>query len=364
MLIEQLTITTTPKYNFPQDSIDVTLPQRFTELSLYSLRHVQCQPFQLNQQDFQQNSTEQGLQTIQLEKQCTPRLQTIPLKPRPEETVVAAVDTSSMKIGETDRGTLIAVRGANVWKQKRSYRYLRLGPFIFHITEENRKEVYNALQKAHFNPIHQSSHQSSASLFQIQTRIASLLERWLQEALSKKLSNGLILFDGSLTSGTADAPTQRMTKMLSTARKGGNVILAFSKMTCLRLNGYRITDLLPKHKPPYLLQMAGIKPNPPLAFLGDIYVARLTRGNCAFRLDIDKEISLERRIEAVEKLLGNDLLSQSYPEALRLAHIFCTFTANEVIAMQRFIARRHRLRIVNRPDMHRLLFGPFGKGER
>ena len=295
MLIEQLTITPPPKYNFPQDSIEVTLPQRFTELSIYSLRHIQNHPFQLNQQGFQQNSSlGQGLQTIQLEKQYAPRPQPILLKPRPEETVVAAVDTSSMKIGETDTGTLIAVRGANVWRQKRSYRYLRLGPFIFHVTEENRKEVYNALQKAYFNLQHESSHHSSPSLFHMQTRIASLLERWLQGALSKTLSNGLILFDGSLTSGTADAPTQRMIEMLSTARKGGNVVLAFSKMTCLRLNGYRITDQLPKHKPPYLLQMAGIKPNPPLSFLGDVYVARLTRGNYAFRLDIDKEISLER----------------------------------------------------------------------
>jgi len=72
---------------------------------------------------------------------------------------------------------------------------------------------------------------------------------------------------------------------------------------------------------------------------------------------------LERKVEAVEKLLGNDIILQSYPETLRLAHILCTFTANEVIAMQHFIARKYGLKIINRPDMHRLLFGPFGKGE-
>jgi hypothetical protein len=66
---------------------------------------------------------------------------------------------------------------------------------------------------------------------------------------------------------------------------------------------------------------------------------------------------------AVRKLLGNDLVSQSYPETLRLAHILCTFTANEVLAMRRFITRKCGLHIINRPDMHKLLFGPFGKGE-
>jgi hypothetical protein len=196
------------------------------------------------------------------------------------------------------------------------------------------------------------------------TRIANLLERWLQTMLSKTISNGLILFDGSLTSGIADTPTQLMKEILTTARKRNNVILAFSKMTSLRFNGYLITDVLLRYKPPYMLEMAGLKPKPPIVLLGDVYVARLTKGNYAFRLDIDKEVPIERRIEAVEKLLGTDLFSQSYPETLRLAHILCTFTANEVIAMQHFIARRYGLKIISRPDMHRLLFGPFGKGER
>lgn len=278
--------------------------------------------------------------------------------------MVAAVDTSSIKIGETSTGILIAVRGANVWKQNKSYRYIRLGPFLFHITEENKKEVYNALRRAYFNSPHEHDRQSSPNLLQMPTRIANLLERWLQKMFSKTISNGLILFDGSLTSGIADTPTQRMTEILTTARKRNNVVLAFSKMTSLRFNGYLITDVLLKYKPPYMLEMTGLKPKPPIVLLGDVYVARLTKGNYAFRLDIDKEVSHEHRIEAVEKLLGTDLFSQSYPETLRLAHILCTFTANEVIAMQHFIAHRYGLKIINRPDMHRLLFGPFGKGER
>jgi len=283
------------------------------------------------------------------------------LKPRTEETIIAAVDTSTIKLGETRKGMLIAVRGANVWKQDRNYRYVRLGPFIFHVTEENIKEVYNTLQRAYFN--NPQGHLSSPSFMQIPTRIAGLLERWLQTVLSKTVSNGLILFDGSLTSGTADTPTRCMRELLSGAREMGNVVLAFSKMTNLRLNGYLITDLLLKYDPPYLFEMTDLRSKPPLVLLGDVYVARLTKGNYAFRLDIDKEVPLERKVEAVEKLLGNDIILQSYPETLRLAHILCTFTANEVIAMQHFIARKYGLKIINRPDMHRLLFGPFGKGE-
>ena len=356
MVIQQLTITSTQKYNFPQTNIDTTLPKRFIELSINSLKKMQNQTFQLNQQTFQQKpSIEEQLQTAQL------RLKPIRLKPRTEETIIAAVDTSTIKLGETRKGMLIAVRGANVWKQDRNYRYVRLGPFIFHVTEENIKEVYNTLQRAYFN--NPQGRLSSPSFMQIPTRIAGLLERWLQTVLSKTVSNGLILFDGSLTSGTADTPTRCMRELLNGAREMGNVVLAFSKMTNLRLNGYLITDLLLKYDPPYLFEMTDLRSKPPLVLLGDVYVARLTKGNYAFRLDIDKEVPLERKVEAVEKLLGNDIILQSYPETLRLAHILCTFTANEVIAMQHFIARKYGLKIINRPDMHRLLFGPFGKGE-
>lgn len=290
-------------------------------------------------------------------------MQPIPLRPNAEETVVAAVDTSTIRIGETPKGILIAVRGACVWKQERNYRYLRLGPFIFNVTEENKKEVYNTLQREYFSSSSEHNHHGSPSLLQMPTRLASLLERWLQTALSKTIGNGLILFDGSLTSGIAGTSTRHMKTILDNTRKMGNVVLAFSKMTTLRFNGYLITDVLLGYKPPYLFEIAGLKPKPPVVLLGDVYVARLASRNYAFRLDIDKKVSIERRVEAVEKLLGNDLFSQCYPETLRLAHILCTFTANEVIAMQHFIARKYNLKIINRPDMHKLLFGPFGKGD-
>jgi len=357
-VIEQYTITTTPKYNFPQPTIDTTLPQRFLEQSLHSLKQVQHQPFQLNQQNFQQfQILEQHPSNLRLKRQP------ITLKPNHQETTIAAVDTSTIKIGETSTGIIIAIRGATTWKQNRNYRYTRLGPFIFHITEENKNELYKTLEKSYFNTLYSSNRHAIPHLMQMPTRLASLLERWLQTMLAKTVTNGLILFDGSLTSGTIDTPIQRMKDILTLARRNKNTVLAFSKMTSLRVNGYLITDQLPKYEPPYLLETTGIQFKPPTTLLGDVYVARLNKANYAFRLDIDSEIPLQLRMNAVEKILGNDLYMQGYPETLRLSHILCTFTANEVLAIKHFITRKHGIQIINRPDMHKLLFGPFGKGE-
>ena len=357
LVIGQYTITTTPKYNFPQPTIDTTLPQRFLEQSLHSLKQVQRQTFQLNQQFQQFHISEQYPSNLHL------RRQPITLKPNHQETTIAAVDTSTIKIGETNTGIIIAIRGATTWKQNRRYRYTRLGPFIFHITEDNKNEVYNTLEKSYFKTLYSNNRHATPHIMQMPTRLASLLERWLQTMLAKTVENGLILFDGSLTSGTIDTPVQRMKDILTLARRNKSTVLAFSKMTSLRVNGYLITDQLPKHDPPYLLETTGVRFKPPTVVLGGVYVARLNKANYAFRLDIDREIPLQHRMAAVEKLLGNDLYMQGYPETLRLSHILCTFTANEVLAIKHFITRKHGIQIINRPDMHKLLFGPFGKGE-
>jgi hypothetical protein len=291
------------------------------------------------------------------------KLPPLTLRPRPGKTIVAAVDTSTIRIGETSTGLLMAVRGTTVWKQNTNYRYARLGPFVFHITEENKHEVYNSLEKAYFDSPLTQSHHSFPNLLQMPSRIASLLERWLQLMLARTMNNGLILFDGSLNAGTPDTSIHLMKDILGTARTRGNIVLAFSKMTTLRINGHLITDLPFEHKPPFLIEMEGLKSKPPTVLLGGVYVAKLSHSNYAFRLDVDREATSEQRVWSVEKLLTNDLVSQGYPETLRLSHILCTFTANEVIAMQHFTTRKYGLKIVYRPDMHNLLFGPFGRGE-
>jgi len=130
MVIEQYTITN--KYNFPQPAVDTALPQRFLEQSLYSLRHAQLQELLLTHQSLQPlGITEQYPSSIQLKPEP------IQIKPDRQETLIAAIDTSTIKIGETATGIIVAVRGAIIWRQNIAYKYTRLGPFVFHITEDN-----------------------------------------------------------------------------------------------------------------------------------------------------------------------------------------------------------------------------------
>ena len=287
-------------------------------------------------------------------------IKTIPLEHSSDEKPVVAVDVSSIRIGETETGILCAIRGAIVWKEKKRYKYQRIGPFPFHITEQNKNEIYKLFRNHHFEI---SEDPRAPSIINIQARIGNLLERWLQLGISCSTYDAIILWDGSMTAGMADSPVEEMSRLLEIARNRLSIVLAFSKNTTLRFSGHKLTDYAEKAEPPCLLQINGFPlSSGPMLLLGDVYVAKLTHGVCSFRLDIDRKVPQERGIEAVQSLLGSDLLVQSYPETLRLAHIFSTFTATEVIGIQRFIAHQYGLKIVTRPNVRRMLFGPFGKG--
>lgn len=371
-MIQQAQYTqSTPKYNFPHTLEDPALPTRLIELSLRSIKNIHNSEAALYQQ--YETLTEEKLCSAEevtpvFQGQTTLKLRTIQLKPKPTPMPVIAIDVSSIKIGETQAGILLALRAATVWRQNRTgYRYHRFGPFPFHITEENKQEIYALFNQFSHNPDENGNPRifsSTPNLVQMQMRLTSLLERWLQTRITAQAQNSLILLDGSLAAGTGDTPINILAQLLETAQRRRNTILAFTKVTRLRLNGCPITNLIKKTPPPCLLQTDGYATSiySHIRFLGAIYVAKLGPSPYAFRLDIDSKIPNPQAIKAVEHLIADDLMLDGYPETLRLAHIYSTFTANEVLGIQRFLAQTRRIKIVQQPNVRRLLFGPFGKG--
>jgi hypothetical protein len=361
LLIEQqqYPIGSVPKYNFSLSrNGGFGVPQGFVETCLCSLNglydsrkrgEVVGKPDLLTKED----AFDFSLEALSLEA--------IPLHAVKEEVTVVAVDVSSMRVGETEQGIIIAVRGAIVWNNRCSYRFLRLGPFLFHVTEENKSHVFSALSKCDEKF---SVRIPAPDSFHLQTGIATVLERWLQLNLCMTNSGSLILLDGSLTSGTVDAPEEVVGMLLRTARERENSVLAFSKFSRLRLNGRPAIDVVNKSTPPCMVKIAGLSEphGGALTLMGDVYVARLSENAVSFRLDIDKQLPQQQAVNAVEKLLGNDLFYQGYPETLRLAHIYSTFTANEVVGMQHYLTRERGVTLLSRPNLRRILFGPFGKG--
>jgi hypothetical protein len=357
LLIEQqrYPISTVPEYNFSDVFVgDLALPDGFVNLCLLSMRKFNGRQAVFGKPGDPDVPTFDGASEYDFT--------VIPLQPLHGDTTVAAVDVSSIRVGETSEGLLLAVRGAVVWKNHRTYRYVRLGPFLFHITEGNRRQIFDLLRRYQQDvPVELVA----SDFIHLQTRVAAVLERWVQSNLCSTFSNALILFDGSLTAGTSEAPEGVVTRILRTARSRENRILAFSKSSRLHVDGRSLADVALDASPPCLVKVDGpLEGTSGLKLLGNVYVARLSDDAVCFRLDVDKELQQPQVLDALQRLLANDLPNggYGYPETLRLAHIYSTFTANEVIAMQRYLELERELKISIKPNIRRLLFGPFGKG--
>ncbi len=346
------------------ESQEAPLPDFLIELSNNSMTTVKGEEFKPREVSLfdlkLEDEVSQDFQFMLDEKLF--RNKPIRIEPSSENAPIVAIDVSSIKIGETDDGVLCALRAATVWKNNDSHMYLRCGPIIFHIADSGDHSISEYLglkgpsQPDMFSPL----------TMRILNRLRNTLERWTQRLVCASSEDGIILFDGSLTAGTPDNPVKYVQSILESARENGNVVLAFSKATKLAISGQRVTHLLEQMPAPCLLdidrEITEQFPSSPVKLLGRIYVAKLAVGGFTFRLDIDRQVPVEGALETVSKLSGCDLVEQGYPETLRLAHILSTFTANEVIGIQRFIAKNYGLRIVSHFNLRRSLFGPFGTG--
>src|SRR5207249_8437184 len=156
-----------------------------------------------------------------------------------------------------------------------------------------------------------------------------------------------LLIDGSLTAGTPDNPTARVNKILATARQNNSIVIGISKATQLTVGGRNILGLTNDKDSPHLIDISSLVeseyPPYPVRFLGRVYVAKLSSDGFLFRTDIDRESSQEQGQQALDRLAGTDVIFHGYPETLRIAHIFSTFTANEILAVQRFVASNHHI---------------------
>lgn len=277
-----------------------------------------------------------------------------------DETSVFGIDTSNIVLGNTGEGILCAIRGSIVWNEQGRYQYVRHGPFIFHITEENKFALYNTLRQIYVDA---EGSVGAPILERVAERIRAILERWLQRQLCVATHDSLLLWDGSLTTRTVNSPLSVLGELLRIARQNRNYVLAFSKKTTLTVSGHRLHELIDDRFIPCVLDVDDAVRSvygSHLRFFGRMYAAKLSPSPLAFRLDIDRRIPEDEGFTALGRLLGNELLRDSYPETLRLAHILSRFSASEVLAMQRYVAENYGLRLNPELDVRQVLFGPYG----
>ena len=284
---------------------------------------------------------------------CAEMLECIPTQ-RP----VAAIDTSTIKLGEMEDGILCALRGAVVTLESKAYGYVRYGPFVFSLGY-NSPIASRSLQNLGLPPF-----SGEPNIDSVLKRVRTVLERWLQLNVSSSLKGAFLLIDGSLTAGTPDNPSRELERILGVARRNESVMIAISKKTRLRIRNEALTNLLENEANPCLIdvdtEITEQFPPYPVRFLGRVFVAKLARYGFPFRIDIDRQIPHTDAVREFAELAGTDIVDQGYPETLRMAHILSTFTATDVLAMQAFAEAQFGLEMIPKLSLRHSLFGPFG----
>ena len=141
-----------------------------------------------------------------------------------------AVDASSVKLGETPEGVVAACRVAVASLSSRGASLLRAGPYVFHITWNNRAELYNRLRS--MLDLGELPASEAPSVDKMVDRARSLVERLFQLAAARSVDGYVLLWDGSLRAGTVDTPMELARRILREASSRGCHVAAFSK-TCL-----------------------------------------------------------------------------------------------------------------------------------
>ena len=345
---------------YPGDLLDAaTLPERFLEFCRRSIEGVRgdllyAEPSLTSGLESRQcNDGEESTLYLSNIKEAS----IIPLLPVPSNRPVLAIDTSTIKLGELEDGSLCALRGAVVMLENNRYRYVRYGPLVFSLN--NNLAIFQDFAKLGPRPL-----AGEPNIDSLLKRVRNVLERWLQFNVSQSVANAFILIDGSLTAGTPDNPCRELERILVTARRTRSMVIAISKKTRLRVHNRSITKLLEQKSEPCLLnvdeEVTDQFPPYPVRFLGRVFVGKLARLGFQFRMDVDREIPMQETVEGFSQLTGTDIVDQGYPETLRMAHILSTFTASDVLAIQAFAVAQFGVQLIPKIALRRSLFGPFG----
>jgi hypothetical protein len=270
-------------------------------------------------------------------------------------TPIVAVDSSSAKLGETDQGIIAAFRIAVVMHKCGEVKIERFGPYIAHFTELNR-EIYNYFREKVFR----LDSVPPPPVRKMPERTRNFLERLAQRYASNLVKDALLLWDGSLIQ-TIDTPMGLLRDSVELSRKNGNIIIAISKQSWLRMkSGERIVGLLEKEpRACYVYVHDKLSDKIKHYLFGKIFVVKFTPDGFSFRVDVAQN-SKEECIEALRLLKGCSSFYNGYPEALRQAHIYAYFTPNEVLALQNMAIDKYDLEVIRAFDIKRHLLAPFG----
>ena len=339
------------------ESLVGVLEERFPEAEVFRPRYVDLNQFMyINDEDIDKAGELEDEASISLKDELVEKSEAEDIAYEAvSDTSIIAVDSSSVKLGDTNRGIIAAFRIAVVLQRGGEISIEKFGPYMAHFTESTR-EIYNYFREGVFK----LDRVSPPPVRKMPDRTRNFLERLAQRYANNLIKDGLVLWDGSLTQ-TIDTPMGLLRDSVRQAHDNGNTIIAISKQSWLKMEtGERLVGLLEKEtRPCYIYIHDKISEKIRHYIFGRVFVVKFTPDGFSFRVDIAQD-SKEECVKAIQLLKNNSTFYSGYPETLRQAHIHAYFTPNEVLALQNMAIDKYDLEVIRSFDVRRHLLAPFG----
>ena len=242
------------------------------------------------------------------------------IRPVRDGSLVAAVDSSCARVGETEDGVLYAAKcGIALGQAQKPLMHFKIGPSLFYITEKAVAE--SALDRRLARVVLLDS--ETAMRF-----IRIRLERSIQLRLAQLMSRGIILVDGSLKSSQFETRQENIAALIESSTLNRNCLVGVSKRTKLKVLE-RLGGTLDRIPYASSLDVTAVIKSLLRGVAGDTVLAKLSGSGPVLRADV-----VDAPEESLGRLVGNDSIASGYPETLRLAHHISTFSGAELAGVR------------------------------
>jgi hypothetical protein len=267
------------------------------------------------------------------------------IRPIKDNALVAAIDSSSVKLAETEDGSVYGIKcGVAIAYAGRTLMHFKIGPVLFYLSEKT---------------IHESELEERLSRLVIldddlaKRLIRVRVERAVQKQIASQFTNSIILVDGSLKASIFEERERSISKISESSVLRKNMLIGISKSTKLKALG-RAAAPLTKVPEPAFIEVDDIIKSLIRNTIGSNLMVKLEKGTSCpiLRADIVGD-----RSQSLGLLLGNDVVAGGYPETLRLAHHISTFTSTEMTCLRSHILNNYDVTELAADDIRRTLLG-------
>ncbi|WP_148680911.1 DNA double-strand break repair nuclease NurA [Candidatus Nitrososphaera gargensis] len=265
------------------------------------------------------------------------------IRPIKENALVAAIDSSSVKLAETEEGSLYAIKcGIATAYAGRALMHFKIGPVLFYLSESTIRDS--------------DLEDRLAKLVLLDDDFAKRLirvraERAVQKELASHFTNSIILVDGSLKASVFEDRERSLGKIAESCVLRKNMMIGISKGTRLKVLERAAAPLTKVPGPAYIevdMIIKGLIRNT----VGSNSMVKLEKNSPILRADI-----VGNRTEALGMLLGNDPVAGGYPETLRLAHYISTFTSTDMTCLRSHVLNSYDVTELAADDIRSMLLG-------